>query len=282
MRTESILAALGLVVVVACDAFGTSSDDATPTMGTSSGSAPTDGGANNPGSDATPIDAAGGDGSVNHDSPFSMAVHSIAGLVAYWRLDDAKAGGSANDASGNNHSAKYSGDGIGDVVGLINGDPDHACELTKAATIAASSINLNGGFSVGILFRRPGTAATTLLEERGFFELSIDFTGRATLALPNINTPLVGGLVGTDAALVIAAVDTSGNQTLWVNGESKTKMGSAPTMPDSTGPFCMGATSQDGTCQLMPLTGVVDEVFVVDRVLSQATVTQLTDLAGVK
>jgi hypothetical protein len=276
-----LFAAMGLVSVAACDAFD-GAGNANPAPSTIDGGSGTDGGSSG---------ALGREGGTDATAAqdFPSAVSALAGLAGYWRLSDGAkppakdiAGASDGDYQGTVVSAAglLPGSGPADAISLEGaGDVKIAVtEKLKTFDVAAT---------IGVLVRVKATSLSeALVEKDGVFLFFRNFTGVATLQLETgagqVTFDSLAPVPLEQPDLLIAAYDLKrGEAAIWVNREKKPFTGLSASPPGVSSPICIGGAAQGGqACTVLPFSGVVDEVFLLNRMIDQEEVNLLMARAG--
>jgi hypothetical protein len=282
MRRGWLLATLPTAMLAACSSFESDAGSETETTIDGGASSSTSSSSSGSAPDGGPVD--GGHEEVAPLPDFRSVVGGLPALLGHWRLDDVAVKG-ALDSAGPDHGVIVPGDDATKSGALM-----FASAAIKVTPSASSALGVLGpAFTVGVLIKPDedlGFADNVFLAKEGEFQLGVHTSRIPFLDVTGASTPRFDGtltLSPKTRGLVIATIDGKKLEAqLWVNGNRATKaITTAPSHTTST-PLCIGGFGMAGfaKCELYPYKGIIDEVFVVNAVVPDATIRQLTSLAG--
>lgn len=233
---------------------------------------------------------------VAHSSSRADCVPPPSGLVSWWPGD-----GNASDiVSGNNgallNGATFGAAGVGYAFFLSKGDTNACVQVPSSP-----SLNPTGSFSlnawifpvadgIGHIIAKWGDAAQWSYERAysfhtlsgGALRFSIsDDTNQCNASFHDFDTP--EGVITLNAWNFVAAVydQSTGTRQIYVNGVKVAERTDSPiTITKSVADLGIGAQVHSPTMLQFPFAGVIDEVALFNRALSQAEIQSIYNAGG--
>jgi hypothetical protein len=226
------------------------------------------------------------------DSAYATAVRETPGLVAYWRLGETN-GDRAADLSGEGHEGTYAPAAEQGAQGLISGDSNLAVRLPgepEGWVDAGDVLDFPGlaPFSVEAWvgpapFRVPyprlvqKEAADANSRRQGYLLYMSEETGRLGFERwrdGEADVAITPDALPIDAVTHVVATYDGGVMRLYIDGTPVTEGPSRRELLDTDFTFRIGGRSDDAS----PFSGIIDEVAIYDRALSEEEITAHFDL----